>query len=131
MLHHIEIYVRDLEKTRAFYDFLLPKLGYEIYQKWDAGFSYKSDREYIVFVQVKDKYKEVDYNRCCVGLNHLAFSCEDRSIISEILVELEKRKVHMLYDHKYYNFENDFSIFFEDPDRIKLEIRLDTSKKVL
>ncbi len=125
MLHHIEIYVKNLSKTREFYDFILPKLGYEIFQEWDSGFSYKCDREYIVFVEVREKYKELNYNRCNVGLNHLAFSCNNKKIIDGIVEGLRKRKVSLLYENKYYNFENDFTVYFEDPDRIKLEITLD------
>ncbi len=126
MLHHIEIYVRDLIKTREFYDGILSKLGYKIYQEWEKGFSYKCDREYIVFVEVNDKYKEFDYNRCHVGLNHLAFCCDDKSVIEEIISELTNRKIKFLYDNKYYTSEHHYMIFFEDPDRIKIEIRLDS-----
>ncbi len=126
MIHHIEIYVKNLSKTREFYDFILPKLGYEIFQEWDKGFSYKCDREYIVFVEVRDKYIDVSYNRCNVGLNHMAFCCGDKKIIDEIFEELKNRKVEILYDNKYYNFDNDYTIYFEDPDRIKLEITLDS-----
>ncbi len=126
MLHHIEIYVRDLKRTRKFYDFLLPKLGYSIYQEWDFGFSYKGDREYIVFVEVKDKYKEFNYNRCHIGLNHLAFCTDNKPVIEEIVEELKDRKIKLLYNNDYYNSDNNYMIFFEDPDRIKIEIRLGT-----
>ncbi len=128
MLHHIEIYVRDLIKTREFYDFILPKLGYTIYQEWDKGFSYKSDREYIVFVQVQEKYIEFSYNRCHVGLNHLAFCSDDKSVIDEIIKELKNRKIKLLYNNDYYNSEHNYMIFFEDPDRIKIEIRLESNE---
>ncbi len=127
MLHHIEIYVRNLSATRDFYDCILTKLGYKIFQEWDAGFSYKCDREYIVFVQVKAKYKKFDYNRCRVGLNHIAFCSDEKSTIDEIITELKNRNVNFLYDNNYYNSENNFTIFFEDPDRIKVEIRLENA----
>lgn len=41
MLHHIELYVSNLNQSRTFYDFLLPRLDYELYQDWEQGFSYK------------------------------------------------------------------------------------------
>ncbi|HEM3633881.1 TPA: bleomycin resistance protein, partial [Streptococcus suis] len=47
MLHHVEIYVSDLETSRAFYDFLLTKLGYSLYQEWEAGLSYKKAEQYL------------------------------------------------------------------------------------
>ena len=41
MLHHVEIYVSDLETSRALYDFLLTKLDYSLYQEWEDGLSFK------------------------------------------------------------------------------------------
>jgi catechol 2,3-dioxygenase-like lactoylglutathione lyase family enzyme len=49
MLHHVEIYVSDLETSRAFYDFLLTKLGYSLYQEWEDGLSFKKAEQYTVF----------------------------------------------------------------------------------
>ena len=50
-VHHLEIYVSDLEKTIEFWGWFLPELGYENYQKWDKGISYKLLDTYLVFVQ--------------------------------------------------------------------------------
>lgn len=41
MLHHVELYVADLEKSRLFWSELLEELSYELYQTWNEGFSYK------------------------------------------------------------------------------------------
>ena len=54
-LHHIEIYVKDLEITKEFWGWLLGKLGYTEFQKWDSGISYKLDETYIVFVQAEKR----------------------------------------------------------------------------
>ncbi len=124
MLHHIEIYVKDINRTRKFYDLLFPILGYEIYQEFKDGFSYKCDKEYIVFVQVRDKYKGNDYNRCNVGLNHIAFKAKSIQTIQKIKSLLEVNNIKMLYDNRYLNEESP-TIFFEDPDRIKIEVTLD------
>lgn len=40
ILHHVEIYVKDLSTTRKFYDMLFAKLGYKLYQEWSEGVSY-------------------------------------------------------------------------------------------
>lgn len=52
-MHHIEIYVSNLEKTKEFYSWILSVLGFELFQEWEGGFSYKKDEFYIVFVQTK------------------------------------------------------------------------------
>ncbi len=124
MIHHIEIYVRDLNRTRKFYDLLLPILGYEIFQEFNSGFSYRCDTEYIVFVEVRDKYKANEYNRCNVGLNHIAFKTENPQTVYKINKILKSNSIKMLYNNKYLDSESP-TIYFEDPDRIKIEITFD------
>lgn len=126
MLHHIEIYVSNLENTRAFYEKFLPLLGYELYQEWEEGVSYIKDKCYLVFVQTREKYLANPYNRCNVGLNHLAFACQNKEEILKIRNILLQNNVSLLYDDAfpYAGGENYFALYFEDPDRIKLELAL-------
>lgn len=118
-LSHIEIYVSDLKQSIEFWGWLLEKLGYSMYQEWDKGRSWKLDETYIVFVQAEDKYLNEGYHRKRVGLNHLAFYVESNDQIQEFMKELEKRDIKILYKEK--NIDKN-TLFFEDPDRIKVEI---------
>ncbi|MDO5088272.1 MAG: VOC family protein [Leptotrichiaceae bacterium] len=124
MLSHIEIYVRDIEKTRKFYDVLLPRLGYVVYQEWSEGFSYRDGDSYIVFVQTRDKYMKNGYNRCNIGLNHIAYKCGSKREIDDLREFLKKEGVTLLYDDKYpfAGGTEHYAFYFEDPDRIKVEI---------
>ena len=40
-MHHIEIYVSNLENTKEFYSWIFSILGFELFQDWKDGFSYK------------------------------------------------------------------------------------------
>lgn len=102
-MHHIEIYVSNLDKSRTFYSWLLELLGFEIYQNWAQGFSYKKDSFYIAFVQTKIKYIKNGYNRCNIVLNHLAISCESKEKIDEIRKVLIEKEITLLYDERYPN----------------------------
>ncbi len=77
-MHHIELYVSDLEASRRFWGWFLKELGYKEYQKWSSGISWKKDRFYLVIVQAKEPFLEPEYHRCRVGLNHLAFHAESK-----------------------------------------------------
>lgn len=123
-LHHVEIYVRDLETSRQFWSWLLERLGYTLFQEWDAGFSYLLGETYIVFVQVEDRYLDIPYHRCRAGLNHLAFHAESREFVDQITLELRSRGTTILYQdrHPYAGGEDYYAVFFEDPDRMKVEI---------
>jgi catechol 2,3-dioxygenase-like lactoylglutathione lyase family enzyme len=125
ILHHVEIYVSDLEKTKLFWTWLLfDKLNYEIYQKWPSGISYKLGETYIVFVQTETEFIENTYHRKNTGLNHLAFHCDTRAFVDELTQELEEKNISILYKnkHPFAGGENYYAVFFEDPDRIKVEV---------
>lgn len=123
-LHHVEIYVSDLARTKDFYDWLLPKLGYALYQQWAQGASYIAGDCYLVFVQTKPQYLTSAYHRCHTGLNHLAFYAPDQQAVDALRAELLARQVPVLYDDRYpfAGGEGHYAVYFEDPDRIKLEV---------
>lgn len=123
-LHHIEIYVKDLKKSDEFWSWLLLELGYKKYQSWDQGFSYILDKTYLVFVQVEARFSDADYHRCHVGLNHLAFDGGSQAFVDTITTKLETKGVTILYKdkHPYAGGKDYYAVFFEDPDRIKVEI---------
>lgn len=124
MLHHVELNVSDLDKAEEFWGWFLGKLGYERYQKWDQGLSYRQGKTYIVFVQTETKYMDVPYHRSRVGLNHVAFHAESREHVDQMTAELRERGTTILYldRHPYAGGEEHYAVFFEDPDRIKVEL---------
>lgn len=123
-LHHVEIYVSDLKRSRDFWSWFLGLLGYELYQEWPEGFSLKQDATYIVFVQTLEKHLQPEYHRCRTGLNHLAFWAEDAKQVEYITHQLIQRGVSILYPekHPYAGGPDYCAVFFEDPDRIKVEL---------
>jgi len=121
-LHHVEINVSDLEKSRTFYAWFLSELGYTLYQNWPYGFSYKKDETYLVFVQTDEQYLTSPYHRSQTGLNHLAFHC-DKALIDRITTQLTLKGIPFLYPdrHPYAAGDGCYACFFEDPDRLKIE----------
>ncbi|MFK7904697.1 MAG: VOC family protein [Chitinophagales bacterium] len=124
IVHHIELYVSNLQKTSEFWGWLLTQLGYQKYQEWDEGVSYKLLDTYLVFVQTEEKYLDVAYHRKRTGLNHLAFHVESREVVDEFTNQLKERGIEILYanKHPFAGGENYYAVFFEDPDRIKVEL---------
>ncbi|MEN0642561.1 VOC family protein [Alkalicoccobacillus gibsonii] len=124
MIHHIELYVSNLSESKAFWGWLLEDLGYALYQEWDEGFSYKQDHSYVVFVQVEQRFLEEGYHRKRIGLNHLAFFGRSRLHIDELTTTLKDRGTRLLYQntHPYAGGDKHYAVYFEDPDRIKVEV---------
>ncbi len=72
-IHHIEFYVDDLDKSKAFWEPSLALFGYKPVQSWSEGVSYgHSNGTYIVFVQVIEKHLGIKNNRQGQGFNHFA-----------------------------------------------------------
>jgi catechol 2,3-dioxygenase-like lactoylglutathione lyase family enzyme len=124
MLHHIEINVSNLEKTKMFWGWIMSKLGYEIFQQWESGISWKQGSTYIVFVQTLVQYLPSSYHRSQTGLNHLAFHASSKQQVDDMTLELVEKGVKILYSdrHPYAGGQNHYAVFFEDPDRIKVEL---------
>ncbi|WP_413310266.1 VOC family protein [Bacillus sp. 1P10SD] len=124
MLHHLEIYVSNLAKTKEFWGWFLKELGYEPYQKWDLGISWKYRDTYLVFVQVEERFMDIPYHRSRVGLNHLAFHAESQEQVDQITEQLIGRGIFILYQdrHPFAGGNSHYAVFFEDPDRIKVEL---------
>ncbi|WP_339279247.1 VOC family protein [Paenibacillus sp. FSL W8-1187] len=124
MLHHIELYVSDLQKSASFWGWFLGELGYEPFQEWPEGRSWKHGSTYLVFVQAKEKYLDVPYHRARVGLNHLAFHAASREQVDRMTGEVRARGMNLLYEdrHPHAGGAGTYILFFEDPDRIKVEL---------
>ncbi|MGI8417285.1 MAG: VOC family protein, partial [Nakamurella sp.] len=51
ILHHLELWVPDLDRAVAEWGWLLGELGYGAFQGWDAGRSWRLGNTYIVVEQ--------------------------------------------------------------------------------
>lgn len=123
-LHHVELYVSDLDRSVQFWGWLLEELGYTSYQKWDDGQSFKLGETYLVFVQTEERFMNREYHRCRVGLNHLAFHAASRKHVDELTQKLRENEIPILYEdrHPFAGGEDYYAVYFEDPDRIKVEV---------
>lgn len=124
LIHHIELYVTDLNKSTAFWGWFLKELGYTPFQKWDGGQSWKLEGTYLVFVQAEERFLDIPYHRCRVGLNHLAFRASSREFVDEITKKLQQKGITILYSdrHPFAGGEDHYAVYFEDPDRVKIEL---------
>jgi catechol 2,3-dioxygenase-like lactoylglutathione lyase family enzyme len=124
LLHHVEIYVSDLERSVSFWTPFMAKLGYEA-ERWSGGMNYIIEGEaYFCFLQAPKEHVGAGYHRKRVGLNHLAFKASSRSHVDEIAAWVKAGGFNTLYPEKYpYAGGPDYyALYCEDPDRIKVEV---------
>ena len=124
MLHHLEINVSDLKESTAFWGWFLGSLGYDLYQDWPEGRSWRKEATYIVIKQTAARFMSAGYHRARTGLDHVAFHANSRQHVDETRQTLRNRGVPLLYEDRYPHAggPDHYALFFEAPDRIKVEL---------
>ena len=125
MLHHVELYVSDLERSCAFWTPFMALLGYEA-EPWSGGMNYVrgADETYFCLLPAPAAFVAAGYHRKHVGLNHLAFRGTSRAQVDQIAAWVKESGYALLYEdrHPFAGGPDYYAVFCEDPDRFKLEV---------
>ncbi len=123
-IHHIELNVSDLDASFTFYSLLSSFFEGSTIEREEKSFCWRLGVFYIYFNEVQSRFKETPYHRKQVGLDHIAIALSDKSEVFALREVLIRNNIPILYDADYYGPKY-FAIYFEDPDRIKLEFGCD------
>jgi catechol 2,3-dioxygenase-like lactoylglutathione lyase family enzyme len=82
-LHHVELWVPDLARARGEWGWLLGRLGYEPFQDWEDGCSWRLGGTYLV-VEQSPALSASHHDRLRPGLNHLAFHAGARDAVDAL-----------------------------------------------
>jgi catechol 2,3-dioxygenase-like lactoylglutathione lyase family enzyme len=124
VLHHVEIYVSDLDRSLTFWTPFMRMLGYEE-DGWSGGMNHvKEGHAYFCFLPAPTEHLAAGYHRKRVGLNHLAFTAKSRAQVDEMAAWVRNSGYTTLYEAKYpyAGGPNYYAMYCEDPDRIKVEV---------
>ncbi len=100
ILHHVELWVPDLERAVAEWGWLLGELGYGAFQGWDAGRSWRLGDTYIV-VEQSTAMLDDGHNRLRPGLNHLAFHAGSPAVLDVLMTRALTHGWTPLFAEKY------------------------------
>lgn len=125
-VYHIQINCSDIKVSAKFYKKLLGYLEYKIIHDGDSILGMTNGLTDFWLVETDKKYKENKFHRKNTGLNHVAFMVSSKDDVEKFTNEfLKPGKVSILYDTPklFPEYTPDYyAVFFEDPDRIKLEL---------
>lgn len=76
-LHHLELWVKDLQEARKSLGWLLERLGFQLRDQWNDGISYAGEHLYVV-IEAGPDVEDQPHHRRRPGLNHLAFPAGSR-----------------------------------------------------
>lgn len=120
--YHLQINVSDLQ----FYRELFAVIGWRIVED-SSQLVAATDGQVTVWVKwVERNYKHHPFHRKAIGLNHLAFRVDGREAVSQFAEQfLHPRHVKTLYasPREFSEYRPGyFAVYFEDPDRLKVEV---------
>jgi catechol 2,3-dioxygenase-like lactoylglutathione lyase family enzyme len=124
MIDHLGINVPDLARAKAYYDALMPLLGFEPFVVGDDQFSYRpaggKTGTYFFFYPTLEAG---DYSRHRIGLQHLAFYVRSRQVVRDALakaIELGSERILEAQVFPQYH-ANYYAAFWYDPHGFMLE----------
>lgn len=120
--YHITVEVSDLNKSKAFYDGMFQRLGWESAFE-DTEAKAWSDGKFDYWI-VPAETKEPSRQNNGVGFNHLAFRVESKEQVDAFFTWLQSAQAKIDSEPKAYPqySENYYAVFFFDPDGTRLEI---------
>jgi catechol 2,3-dioxygenase-like lactoylglutathione lyase family enzyme len=123
MIHHIELWVPNLDRAIHSWGWLLGALGYRLYQDWPGGRSWGAGHSYIV-VEQSPARTAGRHDRCRPGMNHLAFFAADRPHVDELVAEALLHGWRLLFTdlHPYAGGDHHYAAYLENADGFEVEL---------
>lgn len=122
-LSHVELNVADYAVSIRFYDLILRPLGWERIVCTSDFTSYCDGQLKIILCPADERHLREGFHRKRIGLNHLAFyAASKREVDSFFESVLKANHISTLYQEGPTGDEEYYSVLFEDPDRMKIEV---------
>lgn len=122
-LHHVELWVPDLGRAIASIGWLLEALGYQAFQDWDDGRSWRFGETYIV-VEQSPALSDGLHDRQRPGLNHLAFHSGSRSETDRLVADAAGHGWTLLFgeDHPHAGGPDHYAGYLANADGFEVEL---------
>jgi catechol 2,3-dioxygenase-like lactoylglutathione lyase family enzyme len=122
-LHHVELWVPDLERAVESWGWLLTELGYAPFQDWPGGHSRRLGPTYLVLEQ-SPALSAAEHERTRPGLNHLALHAGDRTALDRLVAESAGYGWALMFGdrHPYAGGKEHYAAYLEDRDGFEIEL---------
>jgi DivIVA domain-containing protein len=124
-LHHVEVWVRDLEVGVQSFGWLFERLGWTLFQAWDNGRSWQApgNGPYVVVERSPD-LTWTQYDRKAPGLNHLALAVPERWMVDRIVSEAPTYGWRLLFAdrHPFAGGNQHYAAYLENEEGFEVEV---------
>lgn len=133
MIDHVHITVTDIQRAEAFYDQLLPVLGFDLALKEKDNVpehayqivEYHNRNFSIGIVNQREEYaNETVCRRKPGALHHLAFHAENKAAVDTIFLKVKHIPAGIVHAPRYYPeyCKDYYAFFFKDSEGIEYEV---------
>lgn len=124
MLGHLGLNVRDLRRAKAYYDELMPMLGYAPYRDDPDQFAYRPANQQpgpaIFFYPALEDSR---FSRHCPGLQHLAFVVDSRAAVHAVHARVQELGSPIIHSPQLFPQYRPtyYATFWHDPEGFMIE----------
>jgi glyoxylase I family protein len=125
-IDHLMINANHYDKAVLFYGWLMPRIGYPHFESFTepspmTGYYGDSGSLWVVASDIPHRNETFDKGR--VGLREIAFRAESRRQIDDLARGISSHGGRILDPPREYDYRPGYySVFFADPDGLKLEV---------
>ncbi|GGX97045.1 VOC family protein [Streptomyces hiroshimensis] len=123
MLHHLELWVPDLQRAEKSFGWLLGALGYTPHQHWEHGRSWRLGAFYLV-VEQSPALAAAAHERCRPGMNHVAFPVESRAAVDALVEAAPEHGWRLMFpgEHPFAGGPAHYAAYLENEDGFEAEL---------
>lgn len=120
---HIQISVNNLDKCAPFYEKLLGFMGLIQAVKSEKGIYMIGGRTAVAVTKTTPENRRYSFDQRRIGLHHICFRARNREDIEELYGFLKKENTKVIHPPEEGPWAPGYySVLFEDPDGIRLEM---------
>lgn len=122
-VHHVELWVPDLDRAVASFGWLLGRLGWVEYQRWRHGVSWRAGTSYVVLEQ-SPALTGHRHDRTLPGLNHLAVHGPSRAAVAALHAAAPDHGWRPLFADAFPHAggPDHYAAFLENADGFEVEV---------
>jgi len=126
-LHHVEIWVPDLDRDADSWGWLLARLGFDLTAEWPDGRTWEAGSAYVTLTSSPNLSSAV-HDRRRPGVNHLAFRGGTRAEVDAVMTAAPAHGWQPLYQDRYPHAggPDHYAGWLENPQGFKAEIVADS-----
>ena len=122
-IHHLQLWVPDLDRAEASWGWLLGELGYELARQWEHGRVWRQGDTGIVIEASPDMVPGMLHSRLRPGMNHVAFHVPSVAAVAALVAAGPDHGWHQLNSDPRHPIGRDQSVgYLEDRDGFEVEL---------